>query len=202
MSMEVLRQYHDALVARRFDCQVFATGKEAAEWVLAQIPEGAVIGVGGSVTIRDLGIADALRDKGHTVHWHWYVPGPVTLHKANNADVYLASSNAITKDGLLVNIDGTGNRVAAMAYGPGRVILVVGSNKLVDGGVPQAIARIKREACPPNARRLHMQTSCALTDRCDAAHCEKGMCNVTSVMDHPTHGHPMTIVLVDEPLGY
>ena len=200
--MEELLAFRDALDKRGFGTQVFETGAEAKAWILSQIPENAVIGVGGCVTVRDLGIADALRDSGHTVHWHWYKPGPETLHAANNADVYLCSSNAITKDGQLVNIDGTGNRVAALSYGPGCVYVICGKNKLVDGGVPQAIARIKREACPPNARRLNYTTSCALTDRCDAAHCTKSMCNITSVLEHPTGGHPITVILVNENLGF
>ena len=191
-----------ALEARGFAVRLCGTGEEARDFVLSQVPAGAVIGVGGSVTIRQIGLADALRDRGHTVHWHWYVPGPETLHAANNADVYLSSANAVTMDGLLVNIDMTGNRVAALTYGPAQVYVICGRNKLVQGGVPQAIARIKREACPSNARRLGLSTPCAALDRCDAAHCENPMCRVTGVLEHPTRGHAVTVLLVDEDLGY
>lgn len=200
---EMMKKTAAALTANGFEVQCFETAAEARDYVLGQIPEGATIGIGGSVTVRELGLGETLRDNGHTVYWHWFNPGDrEILVKANAADVYLASSNAVTTSGILVNIDGTGNRVAAMAFGPKKVFLIVGENKLVEGGIPTAIARIKREACPPNARRLNKDYPCALTGSCDAANCKKGMCNVTSIIDKPTGGHPMTIVLVAEKLGY
>jgi len=205
MSMEQLERFASALRGRKFDTQVFATAAEGAAWIASQIAPGETVGVGGSQSVKDTGLADRIRDAGNTVYWHWYVPGPATLHAANNADVYIASSNAITRDGMLVNIDGTGNRVAAIAYGPGRVYLLCGKNKLVEGGIPQAITRIKHEACVPNARRLNRATPCAQTGVCNAAECphEQTICNVTLVTDHPgTGGRKITVVLVDEELGF
>ena len=205
MTVEDMLPFARALESRGFRVQCFETGREGADWIFSQVLEGETVGVGGCQSVKETGLADRLRDAGHTVYWHWYVPGPQTLHLANQADVYLCSSNAVTKDGQLVNIDGTGNRVAAIAYGPGRVYLLCGCNKLVDGGIPQAIARIKREACPLNARRLNRDTSCARTGRCDAAHCPPSqcMCNITSVVDHPgTGGRSVTVVLCAEPLGF
>ncbi len=200
---ELLDRTAGALRRNGFAVEIFATAREAADYVLSQVAEGETVGIGGSMTIRALGVGEKLRDAGHTVYWHWFTPGdPETLRSANRADVYLASSNAVTSQGQLVNIDRTGNRVAAMIYGPKRVYLVCGSNKLVDGGVPAAIARIKEVACPQNARRLGEQTSCALQGRCDAANCEKSMCNATAVLAHPTGGHPMTVILVEEEIGY
>ncbi len=193
-----------ALVRKGFNVHHAATKAEAASIVTGLIPEGASVGFGGSVTIRELGLYDSLKAAGHAVHWHWMndEPKPSVFANALNADVYLASSNAVTSDGCLVNIDGTGNRVGAMIAGPRQVILVVGSNKLVDGGVPQGIARIKSVACPQNARRLGLDTPCAALGRCDAANCRKSMCNVTSVIERPVGGHQITIVLVDEEIGY
>ena len=205
MTIQDMQPWAEALRSRGFAVECFETGAEGADWIFSRIREGETVGVGGCQTVKETGLADRLRDAGYTVYWHWYVPGPVTLHQANSADVYLASSNAVTRGGELVNIDGTGNRVAAIAYGPGRVYLLCGSNKLVDGGIPQAIARIKREACPPNARRLHRDTPCAATGHCDAAGCphDQTMCNVTSVVDHPgTGGRSVTVVLCCEALGF
>lgn len=193
----------EALRRNGFQAETFQTAREGADYIFAQVKAGETVGIGGSVTIRETGLGERLRDAGHEVFWHWFAPGdPETLRRALLADVYLASSNAVTSQGQLVNIDGTGNRVAAMIYGPRRVYLLVGSNKLVDGGVPSAIARIKEVACPLNARRLNKRTSCALTGCCDAANCERSMCNATAVMAHPTGGHPVTVVLVEEEIGY
>ncbi len=193
-----------SLVRKGFTVHHAATREEAAAIVRGLIPEGASVGFGGSVTIRELGLYDSLKETGHAVHWHWMndEPKPEVFANALNADVYLASSNAITSDGCLVNIDGTGNRVGAMIAGPKQVILVAGSNKLADGGVPQGIARIKSVACPLNARRLGLDTPCAALGKCDAANCRKSMCNVTSIIERPLGGHQITLVLVDEEIGY
>lgn len=200
---ELMQKTAAALEQNGFDVQCFETAAEAAAYVLAQAQPGDSIGVGGSVTIRQLGVAEALREQGHPVYWHWFTPNDrQTYLNANMADLYLTSSNAITASGILVNIDATGNRVAAMIYGPKRVIVVCGTNKLVDGSIPAAIARIKRDACPPNARRLGKDTPCSHTGICDAAHCTTSLCHATSFIDKPTLGHPMTIVLINEELGY
>ena len=193
-----------ALVRKGFTVHHAATAKEAADLVMHLIPEGASVGLGGSVTVRDMGLYDTLKAQGNPVHWHWMndEPKPDVFASALNSDVYLVSSNAITADGCLVNIDGTGNRVGAMIHGPKQVIVIAGSNKLVSGSVPQAIARIKSVACPRNAQRLGLNTPCGLTGKCNAEACEKGMCNVTSIIERPVGGHKITIVLVDEELGY
>lgn len=199
-----------ALVRKGFTVHHAATKAEAASIVLGLIPAEASVGFGGSVTIRDMGLYTALKEQGHPVHWHWEndEPKPEVFQKAANSDVYLVSSNAITADGCLVNIDGTGNRVGAMIAGPKQVIVVAGANKLVNGdrspagSIPQAIARIKSVACPLNARRLGKNSPCALTGKCDAANCERSMCNVTSIIERPLGGNKITIVLVDEEMGY
>ena len=193
-----------ALTRKGFPVHHAKTLDNARSIVLSMIPEGASVGFGGSVTLRDMGLYGLLKETGRRPHWHWQndEPKPEVFALAASADVYLTSANAITADGCLVNIDGTGNRVGAMIAGPKEVIVVAGANKLVDGGVPQAIARIKAVACPQNARRLGLQTPCGLTGKCDAAACEKGMCNVTSVIERPVGGHKITIILVDEEAGY
>ena len=193
-----------ALVRKGFTVHHAATAKEAADIVMSLIPEGTSVGFGGSVTVRDMNLYETLKETGRNPHWHWKndEPQPEVFALAANADVYLTSTNAITADGCLVNIDGTGNRVGAMIAGPKQVIIIAGSNKIVNGGVPQAIARIKTVACPQNARRLGLPTPCAVLGRCDAANCTRSMCNVTSIIERPVGGHKITVVLVDEELGY
>jgi len=192
------------LVRKGFTVHHAATAREAADLVMNLIPEGASVGFGGSVTVRDMGLYEALKETGRIPHGHWKndEPKPDVFTSALNSAVYLTSTNAITADGCLVNIDGTGNRVGAMIHGPKQVIVIAGSNKLVAGGIPQAIARIKSVACPKNAQRLGLNTPCGLTGKCNADACEKGMCNVTSIIERPVGGHKITIVLVDEELGY
>lgn len=193
-----------ALVRKGFPVHHAATAEEAKSIVMNLIGDADSVGFGGSVTIREMGIYEKLKEMGRSPHWHWKndEPKPEVFVNAAASDVYLTSSNAITADGCLVNIDGTGNRVGAMIAGPKQVIVVAGANKLVNGGIPQAIARIKTTACPQNARRLGLDTPCAREDRCDAANCQRSMCNVTSIIERPVGGHRITIVLVDENLGY
>lgn len=193
-----------ALTNKGFPVHHARTLADAKAIVLSLIGEEASVGFGGSVTIREMGLYESLKDAGHPVYWHWQndVPKPEVFQKAACSDVYLTSSNAITADGCLVNIDGTGNRVGAMIAGPKQVIVVAGANKLVDGNTAQAIARIKTVACPQNARRLGLDTPCAALGRCDAANCRKSMCNVTSIIERPVGGHKITVVLVDEEAGY
>lgn len=193
-----------ALVRKGFHVHHAATLSEAKAIVMQLIGPADSIGFGGSVTLQSMSIYEALQSLGRHPHWHWKSdePKPEAMAQAASSDVYLCSSNAITADGCLVNIDGTGNRVGAMIAGPKQVIIVAGSNKLVDGGVPQALGRIKTVACPLNARRLGLDTPCARESKCDAAHCQRSMCNVTSIFERPVGGHKITVVLVDEEAGY
>lgn len=191
-----------ALKRRGFNVLLAASREDAAQLVLSLIPAGASVGAGGSMTIQELCLTEPLQASGCTVHWHWLGEGPAAFPAAHAADVYLCSANAVTRDGQLVNIDGTGNRVAAMIHGPNHVIAVVGMNKLVDGGITAAIARIKREACPPNARRLNLPLPCGQTGKCDPSACPGGFCNVIAVQEHPTGKRPYTVVLVEEEMGY
>ncbi len=203
---EFIQQVISQMQKRGFEVVPLETAQEARELLLDRIPEGASVGVGGSMTIRELNIVPILRERGHQVSWHWDVPkeeGPAARAKARLADVYLASSNAVTKDGQLVNIDGTGNRVAAMFDGPKQVYLVVSHSKLVDGGLNTAIARIKQYACPANARRLNLDTPCAHTGICKPQTCgDDCMCHITVALSMPPKGKKITVLLVEETLGY
>ena len=190
-----------ALTRRGFTVHHAATKEEAARLVLSLIPEGASVGAGGSMTIRELALAETLQAAGHAVHWHWLEAGAAAFPAAHAADVYLASANAVTLDGQLVNIDGTGNRVAAMCYGPNTVYVIIGRNKIVEGGYQQAVRRIKQVACPANARRLNLDTPCAKGE-CSAAQCKNPMCCAVVSLEHAVSAHRMVVLLVDEALGF
>ncbi|MBE0601275.1 MAG: lactate utilization protein, partial [Firmicutes bacterium] len=182
------------------------TGEQAKAYLLSDIPAGASIGVSGSVSVRETGVLDALRQRGHTIFSHWDVtPQEVepTRAKANGADVYLTSANALTRHGELILIDGAGNRVSAVAYGPKNVYFVVSHSKWVDGGYGKAIARIKKEACPPNARRQDKELPCAVNNECDPEACTAdSMCRMTLSVNRAPRNRKMVVVFVKENLGY
>ena len=203
--MEMLEKTAAALERRHFKAAVFKTAQEAASFILSDMPDGASVAFGGSATCQQMGLAQLLRENGHEVLWHWEAAPaerPALLHRAMNAQVYICSANALTQDGLLVQIDGNGNRVAAMCYGPSTVYVVVGKNKLVSGGYAQAVKRIKEIACPQNARRQHLHSPCAETGHCNPARCEESMCRITVAFDHAPGGKRTQVVLINEDLGY
>jgi len=192
-----------SLSARRFLPQVFDTADEAKAAALEIIGSKSV-GIGGSATVRDMHLADALQAKGNEVYWHWLAAKEAkqaARDQALNADVYMCSSNALITDGRLVNIDGTGNRAAGLIYGPHEVIVIVGRNKIVCS-LDEAIERIKRDTCPTNARRLGLNTPCAKTDQCHDCRTAARMCNVTFILEAPTRPvKAFHVLIVKEDLG-
>ncbi len=192
-----------ALKSRRFLPEVFDTAQEAKAAALKIIGSKSV-GIGGSATVRDLGLAEALQANGNEVYWHWLAAKETkqaARGKALAADVYMCSSNALTADGRLVNIDGTGNRAAGLIYGPHEVVVILGKNKIA-GSLDEAIERIKRDACPQNARRLGLDTPCAKTGQCYDCRTEARMCNVTFILEAPTRPvNAFHVLIVKEDLG-
>nr|WP_162990663.1 lactate utilization protein [Maliibacterium massiliense] len=191
------------LEKKRFCVRRFATAREAADALVATIGSASV-GVGGSMTVEELDVEDRLRAGGSAVYWHWREKPEdrtQTVLNALTADYYLCSSNAVTKDGRFFNIDGSGNRVASMIMGTGTLIMLIGKNKLVSDG-DDPIARIKREACPPNAKRLHLNIPCAITGKCMDCTAPDRFCNVTIIIEFPLSRRAMQVWMIDEPLGY
>lgn len=186
---------------------VYAKDAAAAkDYVNSLIGKDDTVGFGGSVTLFDTGIADSITERGNTVYSSELAArkGEDTNEakaKGMGADIYLTSANAVTLDGVLVNIDGTGNRVAASFYGPSVVIFVAGRNKLTKN-TGTAVARIKKEACPPNARKNSLSTPCAAQNRCMDCDSEQRMCNVTVFLHRPTKNKRIHVVLIDEDYGF
>lgn len=204
--MNQLENVAARLRERGFDATVFATRQEACAFILSDVPAGAQVAIGGSMTVQEMDLHTKLREQGHEVLWHWETAPAergALLHKAMNAPIYLCSANALTTDGLMVQIDGTGNRVAAMCYGPNTVYVIVGRNKIVEGGYQQAVRRIKQVACPQNARRLNLKTPCGLTGCCDVSACKAGsMCHMILALEGAPGGKRTQVILVNEDLGY
>ena len=197
-----MKEIIETLEKRGFTVKTASGAAQAREMLLSATEGAASVGIGGSVTIQQLDVVGAMQDRGQAVHWHW-LPGDKAgaLRSAATADVYLASANALTRDGKLLFIDGTGNRTAAIISGPAKVILVIGKNKLVDNE-EAGLARIRTVACPQNARRLNLQTPCALTGKCADCRSPQRMCNAFLKLEHRPGAHPVEIILVDEEMGY
>ena len=185
-----------------FQTFVFSTGAQAAKALAEMVGTGKTVGIGGSKTVDQLSLYDTLKEQGNRVIWHWKESDKAKARReALFSDFYLCSSNAVTKDGKLVNIDGTGNRAAAMMFGPKTLVFLVGKNKIVNN-VEEGIKRIREKACGPNARRQNLNVPCALTDRCADCHTKDRMCNLFLVHEYPSKGIEKTcIFFIDEELG-
>ena len=195
-----------ALEKNNFDAICLETKEQIVPTLERLIAKTDTVSSGGSDTLSEVGVIDWLREYGCVFH-DWNAPGMTDeqadeiYHAAFTDDVYLTSTNAVTEAGELVNIDGGGNRVAAMLFGPKRVIVVVGMNKLV-ADVEAAFARIQEVAAPANALRLGLKTPCAATGRC--MHCDSPakICRKATIMGSQGDKGRVTVILVAEPLGY
>lgn len=181
------------------------TSGEAVEKVLELIPEGSSVTWGGSMTIRDMGLPHALRQRGtYDVRDRDLATDAETKARmyieAFSTDYYLSSANAISEDGVIVNIDGNGNRVAAITFGPKNVIFVIGLNKVCQD-TDAALKRARSTASPINTARFDINTPCKLDGVCHNCNSEESICNyVHFLRNSPKWRHQ--VVLVGESLGY
>ena len=195
-----------ALQQNGIESAVLATGAQAAEAVLAEIPRGASVGLGGSQTVKEIGLLDALRKGDYNV-LDQYRAGlgrdeALALRKlGTQADYFVSGSNAITDDGKIVNIDGLGNRLAAFCFGPGRVIIIAGRNKIT-GDLDAALERVRNVAAPMNAQRFGLTTPCVKTGRCADCSSPERICNLTLIIEKQHTKGRMKVILVNEDLGY
>ena len=193
------------LKQRHYEAFFCHTAQEAVEKITGMIPEGSSVTWGGSMTIRDMGLTAKLKAGDYEIYDRDDVntlEDKIRMYrKAFECDYYLSSVNAISEDGVIVNIDGNGNRVAAITWGPEHVILVVGLNKVCQD-VDAAIKRARSEAAPINMARFDLNTPCQKDGTCHDCLSPDSICNYISIqrMSHPAKRH--TVVLVDESLGY
>ena len=168
-----------------------------------------LVGLGGSVTLREIGVPHALKERGFKVADHWIARAKkasaneiLELRRQQlNSDVFITSTNALTENGELVNIDGAGQRVAAMIFGPKKVVIVAGANKIVKD-LEEGFYRARNIAAPINAKRLDRSTPCAVTGIC--SDCDSGdrICNVTTIIHRKPGITNATVIIVGEELGY
>lgn len=194
------------LERRHFEAHYCPTRLEAIELINSLIADGSSVTWGGSMTIRDMGLLDSLRKRPSLMLLDRdALSDPeevVALYReAFGCDVFLTSANAISEDGVLVNIDGNGNRVACITWGPRRVIHVVGMNKVAQD-VDAAIKRARSTASPTNAARFDVKTPCQADGTCHNCLSPQCICNYIHLLRHNNGMHRHVVVLVDEELGY
>lgn len=186
------------LETRGFSVKTCSTAAEAAAY-LDGVIDGTTVGIGGSMTVQQLGLRDKLAAH-NEVHWHW-TDGEAARVKAAHAQVYITSANGLAETGEVINIDGSGNRVAATLYGHKKVYFIVGKNKLAPT-YDEALWRARNIAAPKNAQRLGKRTPCAVKgDRCYDCKSPDRICRGLVVLWGPCMGVETEIVLVDEDLG-
>jgi hypothetical protein len=195
-----------ALQASYFDALFFASREELNKAVLDQVTPSMIVGLGGAVTLRDLGLPALLAGKDAVVLDAWREgltkeEGLAMRKEHLTCDLFLTSTNAVTEKGELVNIDGTGNRINAMTFGPKKVIVIVGFQKIVPD-VDRAIERIKQVAAPMNARRLSLPLPCAETGYCHDCKSEVRICRVISIMQRRPNSTPISVYILGEEIGY
>jgi L-lactate utilization protein LutB len=192
---------------RRLEASYAPSAAQARDEILAMIPNGATVSRGGSMSVVDMGLWEALVHKPGVDVIDPFLPGlaPEVAQDRRRqsllADFFITGTNAITLDGKLVNLDGQGNRVAAMCYGPKKVILVVGLNKVAPD-LETAMARVKHHAAPINAIRLNRATPCVETGLCSDCKSPERICNMWSIIEGHLVANRIHVKLVGEDLGY
>lgn len=189
-----------------FTVSYFATKEEAKDALLFDIGQEESIGFGGSVTVDQMGIYESFAVRGNAVYWHWKEGSdPASKRelqmRAAFADVYISSTNSITEDGRLINIDGTGNRLASMLYGHKRNYIVAGINK-ISRNYEEAMIRIKNVSSPKNTERLNFDTPCRMLGKCMNCSSSKRICNATLILDRQPNGQKTIIYLINESIGF
>ena len=202
----LLLQAVEGMKKNGFEVVQVNTAAEAKEYLLSQIDQSQSVGIGGSVSVQSIGIVPALQQKGCAVYTTVGADAGQVKQirlQARMADAYLCSANAVTRTGKLVLVDGRGNRVGAVCDGTEHLYFVISHSKVVDGGINTAIARIKQTACPQNTRRLGLDTPCSRTGKCGGDECgDRTICCLTLSVDHVPHDRKITVVFVEETLGY
>jgi len=196
----------ESLRKHGFEAAFCSTRDEAVSRILDAAKDCATVGIAGTHTVRALGIVPMLQEAGKTVYDHWLLtPGtPEELEYRKNqsrADLFLSSVNALTMTGEIVNRDGCGNRINAMTFGPGKVILVVGRNKItrdLDG----ALDRLENTAGPLRAMSLNRKTPCVKTGYCMDCESPERICRITSIIHRKPMLTHITVLILDEDLGY
>jgi LUD domain len=196
----------EALKKHGFDARFFATRQEAAKFIMEMAADCRTVGMAGTHTARALGIVPMLEKAGKKLYDHWQyklgTPEELQCRKdQSRSDLFISSANALTMTGEIVNRDGCGNRTNAMTFGPEKAVIVVGRNKIVPD-LNAAIARIEHSAGPIRAMSLSRKTPCVTTGHCMDCDSPERICRITSIIHRQPIFSKITVVILDEDLGY
>ena len=213
--MTAVEQWHNETLAREacealkrngFDAHYVATAPEALARVAAFVKPGMKVGFGGSMTMRAIGAPEKVAALGAELLDH-NAPGLDQARKLEilraqlTCDLFLSGSNAVTLEGDIVNVDGNGNRVAALTFGPRKTVVVVGANKIVRD-LDEALARIEVYASPMNNKRLDKPNPCVKTGQCEDCRGETRICRVYQILRRKPSLSDFTVIIVGESLGF
>lgn len=190
---------------RNIEVQYFDALEDVKSHILNIVPIECTIGIGHSATLQRINITNCLLERGNIVYDKELAKNPEECKflkkKSLTTDCYITGSNAISLDGRIVNVDHSGNRVAAISFGPDNVIIVVGRNKIVDS-VDEAINRVKNVACPLNAKRAGFNPPCAILNRCVDCVSTERVCNSLSIIEGQSDSNRMKLFIVNEECGF
>lgn len=180
----------------------YASSKDdALKIALSLIPENSTVAMGGCTSANEIGLIDALKNGKYKYIDRALLEPRESLMAAYDADIFLASANAMTSDGVLVNIDGNSNRVSCIAQGPRKVVFIVGMNKVCDD-LDSAIKRARTVAAPANAQRFNIDTPCKKTGRCFDCKTPDTICCQFLITRYSKHPGRINVILVNENLGF
>ncbi|MEM5769522.1 MAG: lactate utilization protein [Bacillota bacterium] len=188
---------------RGFQAAACENKQEAIRFILetfAVNPE-MILGMGNSLTLDALGIKEVFAKKVSAIYQHVPESSDEETRQALLADLYFTSANAVSYQGHIINIDGTGNRTAATCYGPKQVVYVIGKNKIAKT-LEEAVARARNIAAVENAKRYNRKTPCSITGKCEDCLSPECICSVMTIHRRQPHGLKITVVLVNEDLGF
>ena len=179
-----------------------ASKEEAKQIALSLIPEGSSVTMGGGMSVHEIGLVNALKEGNYNfIDRDAYEDKRAAMLAAYDADVFLSSSNAITQDGILVNIDGNANRVSAIAQGPKKVVMIVGMNKVCDDW-DGAMKRARNVAAPINTQRFGLNTPCTKTGTCMDCKSPDTICCQFLITRFSRHPGRISVILVNDDLGF
>ena len=196
----------EALQKNGFTAFYVEERRKARQEILKLVPDGATVGVGGSITIRQLEVLPELAKTGHRIYDHW-VSGlsfeeVLAIRRAQlSCDVFLSSANALTSDGQIVCGEGIGNRVCAMTFGPPKVIIAVGVNK-ISGDLNQALRRVKELAAPLALKETGVALPCLKTGYCHDCDSPQRGCRITLILERKPFFTDTTVIVIGEALGF
>lgn len=190
------------LESRNISGYYASSREEALRIALDLIPEGSSVTMGGAMSAHEIGLVDALKNGNYQfIDRDAYEDKRAAMLAAYDADVFLSSANAITSDGVMVNIDGNSNRVSAIAQGPKKVVFIVGMNK-VCGDIDGAIKRARNVAAPINAQRFGLNTPCSKTGACMNCKSPDTICCQILITRYSRHAGRIHVILVNDSLGF